>query len=393
MAGAGLPASQGLAAIEPVTLLASGFQVLVLVPVTLAFLMVAVQVDDDLAASPRKPRTVVVLGHGRHVVTELVIVLAALYAAIVPMALVLGLFAAAAGSAALVAVVVAAFAATVPLALGIGLPRIVGRDPLSGPRIRQGNRLAAVPLVLRAAFGRVGGIGRRGLAIATALTLAPLAILAFGSIADRSIQNPRLPAGVYVASWVALWLVFAGVLLAVAGALLLRTAVTRDVAEAARRAAAAGDDRDTRCGGSTAAEERARSSVSVAIALIVALFVLPQSLGVLVVSMMLMALFADKLATGRPLRILALALVFVLGLMAYQAHTPQRFDRLEFSVAQEGSPQPRRVRVGWSEPGATRTWSRHVIAGVPRSSIALCGGPREPCYCGSPRAISSAPRS
>jgi hypothetical protein len=85
--------------------------------------------------------------------------------------------------------------------------------------------------------------------------------------------------------------------------------------------------------------------VFIAVALLVALFALPQSWAVFFVTLMLAVLFVERIEAGRAARSVALALVFVLGVMAYQAHGPQRFDRLEFSIPQNGGAQQQRVRV------------------------------------------------
>lgn len=345
MAGAGLPASHGLAAIEPVTLLASGFQVLVLVPVTLVAFLVAIQVSDDLAASTEKPATVRLLGQGWQIATHFVIVVLALYAALVPTVLIFGLLVAAAGSVVLVVLIAAAAVAAVPAALSAGITRIAGRDPLGGPSVAVTTRMAVVPAVPRAAFERLGGIDRRGRMVASALTAPPVAILAIGASGGRSGNDVMVPSEVHLAAIAILWLELAVVVLTVAGAVLLKTAMARDVVDAARNVEKSNDDQEEPEEDPPTAEERARFSVFVAIALIGALFAFPQSWGVFFVSLMLAGLFSDRLRVGRVVRVVAVSLVFVLGLMAYQAHAPQRFDRLEFSLAKDGDPQPRRFRV------------------------------------------------
>lgn len=98
-------------------------------------------------------------------------------------------------------------------------------------------------------------------------------------------------------------------------------------------------------GGMGEAERRARFSVFAAFTLVAALFVLPLSLGVLVVVMMLIALLADELPPKMLVRGIIVSSALALGLMGLQARAPQRFDMLQLTVTGEGEAAPRTVHV------------------------------------------------
>lgn len=133
-----------------------------------------------------------------------------------------------------------------------------------------------------------------------------------------SIHLTEVPPGVWIAAFVALWLLLAVVLLAIVGAIWLRTAAAEHPIEQPDEA-----------------EERARLTILVVGALLVSIAVLPVAWGVFVAAVMLIVILARSLGPPEHLtmRILLLSLAVALGLMGYQAHSPQRFDLLELSGA------------------------------------------------------------
>jgi len=323
-AAAGLSPSQALAATEPIALLASGYLILLVFPLTYAVVRVCLRVSGDIEASPRRPPAATAAVQGWRIGSQLVLAYFALIIALIPAVLVLGLVGLAATAGTSMAIAISGCAAAAVASLAWSLGRAVSRLTrrwTSLPEIRPlGKREAAVPPLLRYAVTRLLRSLRRYVVAASATTLACVAAMAAVVASDG-------PGWAYLAGFVVLWLSFTAATLALSGAVVLHFAVARDV------------------GGIGAAEERARFSVFAVITLVVALFMLPISLGVLVVVMMLIALLADELPPQLLVRGAILSSALALGLMGLQARAPQRFDMLQLTAAGDVGPAPRSVRV------------------------------------------------
>ncbi len=324
-AAAGLSPTQALAASEPIALLASGYLILLVFPVTYAVVRVCLRVSADLEASPRRPAAATAAVHGWRIGSQLVLLYFALIVALIPTVLVMGLVGLATTGSTETAIVgagcVAVLAASaMAWSLGRAIPRLTLRWTTL-PAIRpKGKREAEVPPLLRYATATALGSCRLWVSVAATTTLACVAVMA-------AVVANEGPGWAYLAGAGLLWTVLTAAVVAVAGAVVLRVAIARDL------------------GGMGAAEQRARFSAYAALTLVAALFMLPQSLGVLVVVMMLIALLADELPPGLLVRGIILSSALALGLMGLQARAPQRFDMLQLAVAGDSGGAPLTVRV------------------------------------------------
>jgi hypothetical protein len=249
------------------------------------------------------------------------------------------------------AFVVAIAAATVVL-VALLLARVVVR-PAGSAAIRrrlprlvrdQPDFIAGVPWVVRSVVIAVTRAAWATLVFLAVTTIVCVLLMASavvkGGLHVGSVHIHDISAGVFVGAFVVLGLVFAVVLVAVVGRLWLQQA-------AAREAAAQRDE----------AHQQARSSLAVVGWLIVIVVLVPFSYAVILVPLMFVGLFSDAYGDKEHLlaRLLVFSLALALGLMGLQAHSPQRFDRLELAIPQHGRSKPLRVRVALIGSAAVRS--------------------------------------
>ncbi len=303
MSGAGLAASHALASIETATLLASGFQTLLLVPVVLLLLLAVSDVVDNLKPLPRSTRTITWAKHGWKAAINVVIAFMAFYVALVPSALVVaGLNAVSRSAEALFALTLLSSVA-VPLGLARAVVGPAGEPPFAAPThprearaqettsradlvVAEGHPTdagapAGVPSILRgtiALVARVATAGLIGVGLLMFFCVATLA-LSTGERA-RHVASLELPApsfAVLTVASIVIVLLFTLVLLAMAGAFLQRLTV--------RRAAGQVDE----------VHQRARTNLMLASCALISLFVMPQSWGLYFVVLLLAGMFADRM--------------------------------------------------------------------------------------------------
>jgi hypothetical protein len=338
MAGAGLPASQALAAFEPVTLIASGFQTLVIVPVALVALRIADLVISDIRKAPELPHAVTVLQRVWRIAVQVGVVFFALTVAIVPAYTIIVLLVGPVGGVWLT-VIAAISVAALPLLVRwlILRPALRPRaetpgaeadtdeenDP--GPSLAQmldeGAEFAkAVPPVARRPLQSLVDSPGRWLPIATALelvaiaTVAAIALLVQRSLVD--VDEPSLP-WIVLACMLVLLVVYTAFALALGGLIALRSAASIAVAEMKAPEA-----------------QQADLALMLAGSLAFGLIFVPLSWGVFYVSVIAIVMFASARPETPSLgaRSVFFAAALALGLMAYQAHSPQRFDLLTFTI-------------------------------------------------------------
>ena len=226
MSGAGLPASQALSAYEPITLLASGFQTLLLVPLTLLLVFVAVKLSEDVQASPEKLREVRLVVRGWETIKQLVILYAALVLSLVPAISIVSILALASGSGLWTIAAIGVMTGGLFLCFTLLTRRAENwRERLVGERSDTHDIGGRVPGIVRTPFLMAAQGGRAAAGACAALVGVCLSLLASdtreGGLDLVAFRVSGISAGVLLAAFVAIMLAFTAAVLAVFGQLWL----------------------------------------------------------------------------------------------------------------------------------------------------------------------------